>query len=76
MSVSKTLVSGFFRGTGRFRELLDASRNHFHLSWYLADAAVISYGEQTWESSNRVLHVVDSKTLSSPEKVKVTIHVF
>ena len=28
-------VLGFSGGPGRFREVWEAGRNHFHLSWYL-----------------------------------------
>ena len=32
--VLKLRFSGFSRGYGGFRELREADRNHFHLSWY------------------------------------------
>ena len=35
-------------GPGGFRELRGAGRKHFHLSWYLSDAAVTSYGQKPW----------------------------
>ena len=31
------------KGPGRFREVREAGRNHFHLSWYLSVSAVTSY---------------------------------
>ena len=33
----------FSRGPGGFRELREAGRIHFHLSWYLSDYVVTSY---------------------------------
>ena len=36
------------RGPGGFRELREAGRNHFHLSWYLSDTGVTSYGQKPW----------------------------
>ena len=33
----------FSKGSGWFREVREAGRNHFHLSWYLSDAVVTSY---------------------------------
>jgi len=38
----KTEVFGFFRWFWRFREVREAGRNHFHLSWYLSDAMMTS----------------------------------
>ena len=38
----------FSEGSGGFRELREAGRNHFHLSWCLADAVVTSYGPNPW----------------------------
>ena len=35
----------FFRGSGGFRELREACRKHLHLSWYLSDTVVPSYGK-------------------------------
>ena len=34
-------------GPGGFRELREAGRNHFHLSWYLLVPGVTSYGQKT-----------------------------
>ena len=34
-------------GSGGFRELREACRNHFYLSWYLSDFLVPSYGQKT-----------------------------
>ena len=36
----------FPQGRGGFRELREAFRNRFHLSWYLSDAVVASYGQK------------------------------
>ena len=36
----------FSRGPGGFRELREAGRNHFHLSWYLSVPVVTSYGQK------------------------------
>ena len=35
----------FSRGSGGFRELREAGRKHFHLSWYLVVPGVTSYGQ-------------------------------
>ena len=40
--------SGFPRVPGGFRELREACRNHFHLSWYLFDDVETSYGPKNW----------------------------
>ena len=37
----------FSEGPGGFRELREAGRNHFHLSWYLLVPGVTSYGQKT-----------------------------
>ena len=36
----------FSRCPGRLREVREAGRNHFHLSWYLSDAAVTSISQK------------------------------
>jgi len=36
------------RGPGGFRKVWEAGRNHLHLSWYLSDAVVTSYGQELW----------------------------
>jgi len=46
MSGSKPLDCVLFQGPGGFREFREAGRNHFHLSWYLSDAVVTSYGKK------------------------------
>ena len=38
-----------FRGSGGIRELREASRNHFHLSWYLSNAVVTGYSQKAYE---------------------------
>ena len=40
--VLKLRFWAFSDGPGGFRELREAGRNHFHLSWYLSDAVVTS----------------------------------
>ena len=41
----------FPEGPGGFRQLREASRNHFHLSWYLSVPGVTSY-DQFWACSS------------------------
>ena len=41
--VLKLSCLAFSEGPGGFRELREAGRNHFHLSWYLSVAVVTSY---------------------------------
>ena len=41
--ILKHCCFAFFQGPGGFREVREAGRNHFHLSWYLSDAAVTSH---------------------------------
>ena len=38
----------FSEGPGGFREVREASRNHFHLSWYLLVALVTRYDQKPW----------------------------
>ena len=45
-SGSETDVFGFCRGPGGFREVREASRNHFHLSWYLIVPGITSYDQK------------------------------
>ena len=42
--VQKLRLLAFTEGPGGFRELREAGRNHFHLSWYLLVPGVTSYG--------------------------------
>ena len=51
---SKTQVFGFSQGPGGFRELREAGRNHFHLSWYLLVPGVTSYGQKTIKEKTRI----------------------
>ena len=44
----------FFRVHGGFRERREAGRNHFHLSWYLSDSMVPSYGQKHWRGNKNV----------------------
>ena len=46
--VLKLTFSAFSRGPGGFRELREAGRKHFHLSWYLSVPVVRSYGQKPW----------------------------
>ena len=41
--VLKLRFGAFSEGPGGFRELREAGRNHFHLSWYLSVPGVTSY---------------------------------
>ena len=38
----------FPEGPGGFRELREAYRNHFHLSWYLLVPGITSYSQKPW----------------------------
>ena len=44
--VLKLRFLAFPKGPGGFREVREAGRNHFHLSWYLAVPGITSYGQQ------------------------------
>ena len=44
--VQKLRFGTFSRGSGRFRELREAGRKHFHLSWYLSVPVVTSYDQK------------------------------
>ena len=44
--VLKLRFLAFSEGPGRFRELREAGRNHFHLSWYLLLPGVTSYDQK------------------------------
>ena len=46
--VLKLRFSAFSRGYGGFRELREAGRKHFHLSWYLLVPGVTSYDQKPW----------------------------
>ena len=46
--VLKNRFLAFSRGPGGFRELREAGRKHFHLSWYLSVSVVTSYGQKRW----------------------------
>ena len=45
--VLKLRFLAFYEGPGGFRELREAGRNHFHLSWYLSDNMVTSSGQKS-----------------------------
>ena len=44
--VLKHRFLAFSPGAGGFKELRGASRNHFHLSWYLIVPRITSYGQK------------------------------
>ena len=44
--VQKLRFLAFSRGPGGFRELREAGRNHFHLSWYLLVPGITSYDQK------------------------------
>ena len=45
--VTKLMLLAFSRRPGGFRELREAGRKHFHLSWYLSVPVVTGYGQKT-----------------------------
>ena len=48
--VLKLRFLAFPGGPGGFRELREASRNHFHLSWYLLVPGITNYSQKlSWE---------------------------
>ena len=49
ISESKTQVLVFTGGPGGVRELREADRNYFHLSWYLIVPGIASYDQKTLE---------------------------
>ena len=46
LRVLKLRFLAFVGGPGGFRELREAGRNHFHLSWYLSVLGIRSYGQK------------------------------
>ena len=44
--VLKLRFLAFPEGPGGFREVREADRNHFHLSWYLLVPRITSYGQK------------------------------
>ena len=44
----------FSQGPGGFREVREAGRNHFHLSWYLLVPGVTSYDQKTNKEKKRI----------------------
>ena len=44
--VQKLRFLAFSRGSGGFRELREAGRKHFHLSWYLSVPVVTIYDQK------------------------------
>ena len=51
----KLRLWAFPGGPGGFRELREADRNHFHLSWYLLVPGVTSYGQKANKEKNNIL---------------------
>ena len=49
--VLKLRFLAFPEGPGGFRELREASRKHFHLSWYLLVPGVTSYDQKVEEGT-------------------------
>ena len=45
--VLKLRFLAFPEGPGGFRELREAGRNHFHLSWYLLVPGITNYDQKT-----------------------------
>ena len=46
--VLKLRFLAFPEGPGGFRELREAGRNHFHLSWYLSVPGITSYDQEPY----------------------------
>ena len=46
--VLKLRFLAFAQGPGGFRELREAGRNHFHLSWYLSVPGITSYDQKPY----------------------------
>ena len=51
--VLKLRFLAFSQGPGGFRELREAGRNHFHLSWYLLVPGITSYDQKTNKEKNK-----------------------
>ena len=58
--VLKRRFLAFPGGPGGFRELREAGRNHFHLSWYPLVPRITSYGQQ----NNKEKNILKSNLLS------------
>jgi len=62
------LAQGFWaftQGSGGNRELQDADRKHFLISWYLSVAVVTSYGQKPWDAKVRCVNPVCRFAMSS-----------
>ena len=65
--VLKLMILAFSQGPAGFRELREAGRNHFHLSWYLIVPGIMTYDQnppgETFSSghgcSARFIHAVN-----------------
>ena len=64
--VLKRRFLAFPGGPGGFRELREAGRNHFHLSWYLSVPGVTSYAKKTNKEKQQIIlgYVFPKKTWS------------
>ena len=51
----KLTFLAFPGGPGGFREVREAGRNHFHLSWYLLVPGVSSYGHAAGEEKKQCM---------------------
>ena len=64
-------------GPGGFRELREAGRNHFHLSWYLSDTVVTSPGppqgpkKRTGNEQNARNSEPERRLLGTPETSRI-----
>ena len=47
----------FSEGPGGFREVREAGRNHFHLSWYLLVTGVTSYDQKRSAANSRCFFI-------------------
>ena len=52
--VLKLRFLAFVEGPGGFRELREAGRNHFHLSWYLVVLGITSYDQKTNKEKKQI----------------------
>ena len=64
----------FSRGPGGFRELREAGRIHFHLSWYLSDYVVTSYDQKPGGGIFFTVHGIAGPQ-PAPHENKATIKV-
>ena len=55
----KLRLLAFPGGPGGFRELREAGRNHFHLSWYLSVPGITSYDQKRSAANSRYFFFVE-----------------